>query len=134
MQYNKLRSVIKRILKENEEVLYQTSSELSLPSSEDIEMKRREYYDKYYSYLENLVKQDPMLKDEIISQELERQKAALDIVKKKSLHKIGTGGFTTRNEPSSSKRQREIAQEEIKRINQREADLIGELINKISLL
>ena len=134
MQYKKLRNIIKKILKENEEVLYQGSSELNLYSAEDVEMKRREYYDKYFLYLKDLVAQDPMLKDEIISQEMERQKASLDILKKKKLHKIGTGGFTSKKEPSSLTRQREIAQEEIKRINQREADLIGELINKLSSL
>ena len=134
MQYNKLRKAIKRILKENEEVLYLGTSELNLSSAEDVEAKRKEYYDKYFLYLKDLVAQDPMLKDEIISQELERQKASLDIIKKKKLHKIGTGGFTAKKEPIALTRQREIAQEEIKRINQREADLIGELISKLSSL
>ena len=134
MQYKRLRNIIKKIIKENEEVLYQTSSDLDLPTSEDVEMKRNEYYEKYFLYLKELIAQDPVLKDEIISQEIQRQKSFLDIVKKKKLHKISTGGFTSRKEPLALKRQREIAQEEIKRINQREADFIGDLINKLSTL
>ena len=111
MQQEKLRKIIRKILKEEDETLYQTSSKLNLPTPEEAGEKREKYYNDYYLFLKNKIEENPSLKKRIISQEKAR------LTKEKSARK----NYLVKKNLDLGPSQREI-------------DLIRELINKLSSL
>ena len=92
MQQEELRKIIRKILKEEDETLYQTSSKLNLITPDEAGKKREKYYNDYYLFLKNKIeeeegkKQRNKVKKRIISQEKSRltkeKNAQKELVKK----------------------------------------------------
>ena len=118
MQQEKLRKIIREILKEEDETLYQTSSKLNLTTPEEAGKKREKYYNDYYLFLKNKIEEEEgktqrnKVKKRIISQEKSRLK------KEKDAHgKLVNKDYIKHLDLGPSEREIELIEDLIKKLS-----------------